>query len=151
MADVNATLTLYNNKSMQNVVHKNKTVITTLTGLIKENANLERLVVTVPYFAEFAQVNYARVDLFGRYYFVNVEVLTGDLIRLTMTSDAISSFWDSYKNSNVIARRSSSHPDVRIDDNRILKLPEPQIIFRKTNCALTLANTNNYVLTLTGK
>lgn len=144
-------LLLYNNSSQPNKVHKNKTLVTTLEGEVKENVNIEAPTFTVPYFEGFNNVNYAYIPDLGRYYFVNVEVLVGKLIHLTMKSDALSTFWGSYSNSPCIARRSSSAPDYRLIDNRVISLPNPQIVYRRTNCALTLSTQNNYVLTLTGK
>ena len=144
-------LQLYNNKSQPNKVYKSKTLIDTLYGDVKENVNIENPTFTVPHFSGFESVNYAYIPELGRYYFVNVEVLVGGLIKLTMKSDALSTFWDSFRNSPCIARRSSSAPDYRLIDNRVISLPKPEIVYRRTNCALTLSTSNNYVLTVTGK
>lgn len=144
-------LQLYNNKSQPNKVYKSKTLIDTLYGDVKENVNIESPTFTVPHFSGFESVNYAYIPELGRYYFVNVEVLVGGLIKLTMKSDALSTFWGSFRNSPCIARRSSSSPDYRLIDNRVISLPKPEIVYRRTNCALTLSNSNNYVLTVTGK
>lgn len=144
-------LQLFNNKSQPNKVYKSKTLITTLNGDVKENVNIENPSFTVPHFSGFDSVNYAYIPELARYYFVNVEVLVGGLIKLTMKSDVISTFWGSFRYSPCIARRSSSAPDYRLVDNRVISLPNPQIIYRRTNCALTLSNSNNYVLTVTGK
>lgn len=144
-------LTLMNNSSQPNVVHKKLTTVATLTGDVKENVNIESPSFTVPMFEGFNNVNYAYIEALGRYYFVSVEVLTGQLIRLSMKSDALSSFWNRFSNSPCIARRSSSAPDYRLTDNRLISLPKPEYIYRRTNCAFTLTNTNNYVLTITGK
>lgn len=144
-------LQLYNNKSQPNKVYKSKTLIDTLYGDVKENVNIENPSFTVPHFSGFNSVNYAYIPELGRYYFVNVEVLVGGLIKLTMKSDVISTFWGSFRGSPCIARRSSSAPDYRLVDNRVISLPKPEILYRRTNCALTLSNNNNYVLTVTGK
>lgn len=144
-------LQLINNKSAKNVVHKNLTVITTFNGDVLEDFNIESPTFTVPIFSDFNKVNYAYINDLGRYYFVRIEVLTGQLLKLTLKSDALTSFWGSFGNSPCIAKRSSSAPDYRIADGRELKLPKPHIVYRKTNLALTPATTNNYILTLTGK
>lgn len=144
-------LQLYNNKSQPNKVYKSKTLIDTLYGDVKENVNIENPSFTVPHFSGFNSVNYAYIPELGRYYFVNVEVLVGGLIKLTMKSDVISTFWGSFRGSPCIARRSSSAPDYRLIDNRVISLPKPEIVYRRTNCALTLSTSNNYVLTVTGK
>lgn len=146
------SLTLYNNRSMPNVVFKDKTTLATLTGEILENVNRERVTITIPYNANFASINYGYIPQFNRYYFVDVDMLTGGLLRLTMRSDALSSFWNNYKSSQCIARRSSSNYNPAIKDD--LKVFKPQPIYnrRKTIAKFTPSSTGGcYILTVGGK
>ena len=78
MADI--TLTLYNNTSAPNVVHKRITQLHTLTGDLKESAELESVTITIPFVNDFASVNYAYIPQFNRYYYVQVTVLTANLL-----------------------------------------------------------------------
>lgn len=144
-------ITLYNNFSAENVVHKTKTLLTTLNGDLLENTNMERVVVTIPYNANYNLINYAYIPEFKRFYFVAVDVLVGQLLRLTMQSDPISSFYESYKKSQCIARRSSSNVNTDIVDNKLPFKPQPKFIFRKCGTAFTPTSSGNcYVLTLGG-
>lgn len=145
-------LTLYNSSSMPNVINKAKSFIETLNGDLKENVNRENVVVTIPYTSAYAQINYAYIPEFERYYFVSVDCINGQRLRLTMHSDALSSFWDKYKYSPCIAKRSSSNYNSAIRDDMIAFKPEPQIIRRKTTSKFTPSSSGGcYILTLAGK
>ncbi len=149
MADI--TLTLYNNASAPNVVHKRITTLHTLTGDLKGSAELEQLTMTIPYVSDFAQINYAYIPQFNRYYYVQVEVLNGELIKIDLTSDVLMSFWNSFKNSRAIAKRSSSNYNVLLPDDRLAFSPQPTYIRRKTASKFTPTNSGSYVLTVGGK
>lgn len=145
-------LTLYNNYSAENVVHKNLSVVQTLNGTLKENVNMENVIVTVPYTANFANINYAYIPDFKRYYFVSVDVLNGLRLRLNMRSDPLTSFWGQYKQSQCIAKRSSTQVNPDIADTTQPFSPQPKYIFRKLSTGFTPSSTGYcYVLTLGGK
>lgn len=147
------TLTLYNNSSGQNVVYKRKTQVgQTMTGQLKENVNMEHVVLHVPYFNGYASVNYAYIPEFKRYYYVSLEVVKGNQLKLTMKSDALSSFWQYYSNSQCVAKRSTSNYNTDIKDNVVAFKPQPTIIRRKTSSKFTPSGSGGcYILTLGGK
>lgn len=143
---------LYNNSSAHNVVHKSISLIRTMQGVLKENCYMEKITMNVTYFSDYYRCNYAYIPEFHRYYYVNVALIEGDQIRLVMKSDALSSFYDGYKNSKVIARRSSSDMNPNIVDTASPFYPQPKIIHRKTSFGFTPSSTGyNYVLTMGGK
>lgn len=143
---------LYNNASMPNVVNKQKTLLRTLNGTLKEDVNREHVVVTIPYANDYSSINYAYIPEFKRFYFVSVENLKGVRLRLTMDSDALSSFWNNYKYSQCIAKRSSSNYNTDIKDDLLAFKPQPIYIRRKTSNKFTPSSSGYcYVLTLGGK
>lgn len=145
-------ISLYNSSSMPNVINKAKTLIETLQGDLKENVNRENVVVTIPYTSAYASINYAHIPEFERYYFVSVDCIDGQRLRLTMHSDALSSFWNRYKYSPCIAKRSSSNYNPAIRDDMIAFKPEPVIIRRKTSAKFTPSSSGGcYILTMSGK
>lgn len=145
-------ISLYNNASMPNVVYKQKTLLRTLNGTLKEDVNREHVVVTVPYADDYASINYAYIPNFKRFYFVSVENLKGARLRLTMDSDGLSSFWNNFKYSQCIAKRSSSNYNPDIKDDLLAFKPQPIYIRRKTSNKFTPSSSGYcYVLTLGGK
>ena len=146
------TLTLYNNSSAPNVVHKKLTQLTSLSGDLKEDVNVENVVLHIPYFSTFASCNYAYIPEFKRYYYVKVDVISGERLKLTMRSDPLMSFYNSYCQSQCIARRSSSNYNFEIADNLLRYRPQPIYLRRKTGYGFTPSSSGGcYVLTIGGK
>ena len=146
------TVTLYNNSSAHNVVRKHKTQLRQITGVLKENCYMERITMNVKYFADYYRCNYAYIPEFHRYYYVTVELIEGGQVRLIMKSDALSSFYDGYKNSKIIAKRSSSHCNPNIVDTASPFKPQPIIISRRADFEFVPSSSGYcYVLTLGGK
>lgn len=145
-------IVLYNNQSAQNVVHKSKTTIKTCNGTCKENVNRETAVFTISHFEGWQNINYAYVPEFGRYYYVSVDLLNGMRLKLTMKSDALSTFWGNYKVSQCIARRSTSNVNPDIADECLKFKSQPIYIRRKTSSKFTpTSNSGSYILTVGGK
>lgn len=143
---------LYNTSSAHNVVKKQMTQLRQISGELKENCYMERITMNVTYFEDYYRCNYAYIPEFHRYYYVTVELIDGNQVRLIMKSDALTSFYDGYKASKIIAKRSSSSCNPNIVDTASPFKPQPKIISRKTNFAFTPSSTGYcYVLTLGGK
>lgn len=145
-------VTLYNTSSAHNVVKKQMTQLRVITGELKENCYMERITMNITYFSDYYRCNYAYIPEFHRYYYVTVELIDGNQVRLIMKSDALTSFYDGYKTSKIIARRSSSSCNPNIVDTASPFKPQPKIISRKTSFAFTpSSNGYCYVLTMGGK
>jgi len=143
---------LYNNASAHNVVHKKISLLRTMNGELKENCLLEKIVMNVTYFSDYYRCNYAYIPEFHRYYYINVSLIEGDQVRLHMKSDALSSFYDGYKDSKIIARRSSSSVNPNIVDTASPFKPQPKIFTRRAGFNFTPSSSGYcYVLTMGGK
>lgn len=144
-------IALYNNTSARNVVKKIKSNVKTVNGQLTENTSIENPSFIIEYFNDI-NFNYVYVPTFGRYYFIdNFDVNEGQNIVLHCSVDALSSFWNSIKNSPCIAKRSASNFSNAIEDNEVLKKSTSQYIFRKLNVAFTPTDgAGNYILTLGG-
>ena len=145
---------LYKNLSDPDVVYKNITQIgTSISVQIWNPISIEdpELIIELDA-ALIPDVNYLYIADYGRYYVItNKEIIEGNKIHVNAHVDVMKSFFDSCKGSPVIAKRSTNKYDVRIDDPKILKLPKPTFIYRKIGDTFTASNSNNYVLTLSGK
>ena len=148
------TLTLYNNSSAPNVISKRFTQVgSTITGQLIENVKLRNVIITIPYISDYASINYAYIPEFHRYYYVDVETMKGGRLRLTMRSDALSSFWNNYKSSPCIARRSTSSVNPDIKDDVLAYKSQPKIIHSSVpTVAFTPTSSGGcYILTVGGK
>lgn len=144
---------LYINTSDSRKVYKNLTQKGSARAIqLLEPCSIESPVVIVQMDDDVLGSNYAYIAQFGRYYYISDKtIIEGNKCRLTLKCDVLQTFFNSCVNSPIIAKRSSSHPDYRIADPRILKLPEPEISIRRTSISLPTGSTNNFVLTVTGK
>lgn len=144
---------LYINKSDSRKVYKDITQIGTTKSIqILESCSIENPVMMVQMNNDLYSANYAYIAQFGRYYYITDKtIIEGNKCRLSLKSDVLKNFFASCGTSPVIAKRSSSHPDYRIADPRILSLPEPDISIRRTSISIPTVNSNNFVLTVTGK
>ena len=153
MAD-EITLTLYNNSSAPNVVHKKiGDALTSMSGQLIENINMENVVIHIPYFANYASCNYAYIPEFKRYYNVSVEVMNGGRLKLTMKSDPLTSFWDKYKGSPCVAKRSTSNYNTQIADNVIAFKCKPNLYRSHLSSSKFTPSSSGgcYILTIGGK
>ena len=144
-------VTLYNTSSAHNVVHKQKTQLRVMNGVLKENCYMERITMNVTYFSDYYRCNYAYIPEFHRYYYVTVELVDGDQVRLIMKSDALSSFYDGYRQSKIIAKRSSSSVNPNIVDTASPFKPIPKVITRRVDFEFTPSSSGYcYVLAMGG-
>lgn len=144
---------LYINRSDSRKVYKDITIIGNTKSIqLLEQCSIENPVIMVQMDDSLYSANYAYIAKFGRYYYITDKtIIEGNKCRLSLKSDVLKNFFNACGNSPVIAKRSSSHPDYRIADPRILKLPEPDISIRRTSISIPYSDQNNFVLTVTGK
>lgn len=143
--------TFYNNSSGAEVVNKKLTTLGVANVDIVENFSIDSVTFRMTRNDNLLTANYLFVPQFNRYYFISIDVEDGAFMHIKGESDPLKSFWSSIKTSPCIAYRSSSKPDVRIEDDKVFKLPKPTIIYRKIGNPFTLSNQNNYILTVTGR
>lgn len=144
-------INIYNNKSDPRKVNKN-------LQLLRENVNCQifgNISIENPNFlikldSIIPDANYIYVPEWGRYYYAKIEIQEGGKAMIICHVDTLSSFFYSCGSSPVIARRSSSKPDYRIEDSRVLKLKEPKILVKNVGLNLPTISGYNYVLTLMG-
>lgn len=145
------TATFYNNASAPEVVNKQLTTLGTANVDITNGFMVDKPNFQMARNDSLLTANYMYVPDLNRYYFVTLEVENGAFIRINAESDPLVSFWGSIKTSQCIAYRSSSKPDVRIEDDRVFKKQKPTFVFRRVGASFTPSNLNNYVLIVSGK
>lgn len=123
----------YNNKSANNVVHKNIESVTEPQNCqIWDDVSIQQPVLLVDYFSNFDKCNYCYIEQFHRYYYiVDVTIYDGNKLKLSLASDVLMSFWNSFSGSQCQAKRSSSHPNWNMDDPTRVYEPQPTYYPRK--------------------
>lgn len=132
----------YNNKSANNVVHKNiGSVISSQRCQIWDDISIQQPVLLVDYSDSLIDTNYSDalidanycyIEKFKRYYYiVDSTVYDGNKLKLSLASDVLMSFWNSFSGSQCQAKRSSSHPNWNMDDPTRVYEPQPTYYPRK--------------------
>ena len=145
-------INLLKNKSDPKAVYKNIESLRSGVDLeIFGECSIDNPVFSISTSNIIPDCNYLEVPAWGRRYFATTTIKNGNRAIISCHSDSLSNFFAACGNSPIIARRSSSRPDYRIEDNRVLKLKEPAILVKRVNASLPLSSNFNYVLTMTGK
>ena len=148
---MNVTVKLYSNKSDPNVVHKNITLVSTHTCQLTSSCSVDSPEILLN-ISSPASFNYMKIEEFNRYYYVNVNIINGNQMLISGSTDVLMSFWNSFRNSSCIAQRSTSHQNPEIEDEMLPFKAQPRYIYRKSSFAFTPSSSGGcYILTVGGK
>lgn len=90
-------ITLYNNVSPPNRINKSLAFVSSLTGTLRGETNVVRPTIDIATDGTVPGCNYARIEEFGRYYYVmDTKQIRAGIWRLMLKSDPLMSFDLSY-------------------------------------------------------
>lgn len=123
------TLTLFTNLSENNCMDKNLTEITSLTGDLRAESSMIDPVIMIEADADvIAEVNYAYIDEFERWYFVtNIDSVRTGLWRLTMHVDVLYTYAAAIRENYAIIERNEFEYDLELNDGLFKTMQNPQI------------------------
>ena len=107
-------LQLFQNKSSENTINKNLTLITTKNINLKQSTNLYQtfLVFKNDNTTDYSKINYAK--MLSKYYFVSHETLQNNsLIRLQLKEDVLETYKDDILNSSADIIEKSTPNNLR--------------------------------------
>lgn len=107
-------LQLFQNKSSENTINKDLTLITTKNINLKQSTNLYQtfLVFKNDGVTDYSKINYAK--MLNKYYFVSHETLQNNsLIRLNLKEDVLETYKDNILNSSADIIEKSTPNNVR--------------------------------------
>ena len=142
-------LTLYTNNDNDRVVTKNLTQLAALTGTLRKNTSIINPVIEVEAINNSiaAECNYAKIDEFGRYYFVNDIVFTGKLFEVHMHVDVLSSFQTQLKALDAVVGRNEKEYNLYLQDGYFKTYQNPYIEIKQFPNGFTDLS---YVLSVAG-
>lgn len=110
------TITLYNNTSPSNYVNKSISVVSSLNGTLRNPTSIIDPVVTIERSSPIG-FNYARIEEFGRYYFVTgISSELSNLISISLHVDVLMTYKEGIKNMNAIIKRQENKFNLYLDD-----------------------------------
>lgn len=142
-------IVLYKNVSDSKVVSKDITLINTLTGTLREQCSIVNPIIKIEGLtSEQAKVcNYAYIEDFGRYYYINDITYDGNLFVLTLHCDVLMSFKTDFKKLDGVISRQENNYNLYLQDG-LFKTYQNNIVGVKQ--FPNGFNTFQYILTVAG-
>lgn len=142
-------LNLYTNNSADNVVTKSITLLTSMTGTLRENCSIVDPVITVENInnAIAAVCNYAFIPQFARYYFVRNITLSGKLWIISMHVDVLASFQTPLKSLDAVIARNENRYNLYLQDGFFKTYQNPHVSIKQFPAGFT---NHSYILAVAG-
>lgn len=113
---------LYNNSSEKNKINKTISQVTSLGGSLKEPSNVVNPVITIEYNNPVG-FNYAYIDAFGRYYFVDeITMITDTIMQIKLSVDVLESFKSQILAQNVVIDKSTNDFNMYLPNEDLITL-----------------------------
>ena len=136
---MNVTVRLYNNYSDPNVVHKNISQVAAYSCQVTSSCSLDSPEILLNLSGSLPTFNY-------------INIVNGNQMLISGNTDVLMSFWDSFRNSQCVAQRSSSAQNPEIEDELMPFKAQPRYIYRRSGFAFTPTSSGGcYILTVGGK
>lgn len=128
---------LYSTSSEKNKLSKALGTALTKTGHLTEQISVISPVLRLAYDSAILSKNYAYIESFGRYYFIENMVTDNQEIVLSLHVDVLMTYKDAIKNSNSRIIRSQSNFDKFIPDEMIVNKTNTRTYQRKIGSGFT--------------
>ena len=130
-------------------LNKSLTTIKESSIVLKATDDILNPVITVNIFDSWEEVNYAQIDAYNRYYFIDsIRILNGNILEIHLKVDVLMSYKNYINNTSAIISRSGNIGNSYLIDNKIKTVNYPNYetkIFPKG-----FSNNLSYVLIVNG-
>lgn len=125
-------ISFYVNSSEKNKVDKTLTLITTLSGVLKESTSIiDPVIVIEGSLSAFTGCNYMSIEAFGRSYFVNnIRSVKNGLIEITAHVDVISTYKNAIRRNQAIIRKQQNTWNLYLNDGSLRVYQNPDVIVK---------------------
>lgn len=140
---------LYQNLSEKNKLDKALTLISELTGDLKEDTSIIDPVIKINAdVSSMASVNYLYIPAFGRYYFINdVISINKDICEIHAHVDVLTTYKDGIRAQNAIVSRQEKKWNLYLNDGVFKTYQNPYIITKAFPSGFT---EQHFVLSVAG-
>ena len=147
-------ITLYENKSANNVINKDLVEKVTYSGTLRDECSITNPVIRFNVNVEgdiddLKRVNYMYIPKFGRYYFINdlVSVRT-DIMEIHARVDVLKTYWSSFKNDYALTKSCQDRYNLYLNDGRLKASSVPTVVTK--NFPQGFGGSYNFVLVVAG-
>lgn len=122
-------LKLYKNLSEKNVVDKSITELAVLTGTLRDDCSIINPVIQIEDTAGFDLkfTNYAYIEEFGRFYYINNIVCKGHLFELDMHVDVLKTHANGIRANEAVISRQEQNYNLYLQDGVFKTYANPHI------------------------
>lgn len=122
-------LKLYKNLSEKNVVDKNTTELAVISGTLREDCSVINPVIMIEDTAGFDLkfTNYAYIEEFGRFYYINNIVCKGNLFELDMHVDVLKTHANGIRANEAVISRQQNNYNLYLQDGVFKTYAYPHI------------------------
>lgn len=122
------TIFLYQTLSEVNKVDKDITLLTTLTGNLREESSLIDPEILIDGFSNYIDsCNYVYIQEFNRYYFVrNVTAISNTLFRISLHVDVLYTYKTEIRSNYAIVSRNENEFDLMLNDGLFVTQQNPR-------------------------
>lgn len=123
---------LMNNQQELNKISKSPTTVMTLTGTLRDEANIVDPVIMIEYDGTLTNCNYMRIESFNRYYFITkIESVRTGLWRVSGHCDVLKTYSEAILGTEAVVARSESKWNLMINDAMFKVYSNPRIQIAK--------------------
>lgn len=142
-------ISFYVNSSEKNKVDKTLTLITTLSGVLKESTSIiDPVIVIEGDLTAFTGCNYMQIETFGRSYFVNnIRSISNGLIEISAHVDVLSTYKNAIRKNQAILRKQQNTWNLYLNDGSLRVYQDPEIVVKTFPSGFT---TQEFVLAVAG-
>ncbi len=143
------TIQFYKNVSESNALDKSITPLVLVTGTLRDESSIINPVVHVTDLENYiADINYAYITEFHRFYFVNnIDYIRNNLWRLSMHVDVLTTYKSEIRDNYAIIERNEKEYDLKLNDGLFQTQQNPRITQYPFPSGF---NTWNFVLAVAG-
>ena len=133
------TINFYINSSEKNKVDKTLTLISSVSGTLKDATSIIDPVILIEGdLSSFTGCNYMSIEAFGRSYFVNnIRSITNNLFEVSGHVDVISTYKDAIRRNSAIIRKQQHQWNLYLNDGSLRVYQNPQVVTKTFSTGFT--------------
>ena len=142
-------IVLMTTRSPKNQLDKELSVLTTVTGTLKDNTSIIDPVIKIQCNLEnVTNCNYMYISKFNRYYFVNdIVSITSNIIEISAHVDVLSTYKQEIRVNSGITRRQQNNWNLYLNDGSFKIYQNPHVVTKTFPSGF---NTMEFVLAIAG-
>ena len=122
------TIDFCNNQEELNKISKNPAIVMTLTGSLRDEANIVDPVILVEYDGTLTNVNYMHIPELHRYYFITkIESVRTKLWRVTAHCDVLKTYAEAILGTEAVVARSENRFNLYLNDSMFKVYSNPRL------------------------